>query len=302
MNPIILATADTPRAEWLALRKLGSSDAAAICGLNPWRTPFQVWLDKTGQAPELEDNEAMEWGRTLEPIISDKFAERTGLTKYRDGITLAHELYPHMTATPDYHVVENGVTGLLEIKNTGEFNAKSWSEGIPDAAHVQLMHQLAVTGLDFGYVCALVGGKKLVYHRFERDEALIARLIEIEAAFWERVETKTPPPLQAGDNDALALLYPTSTDGSEATLSDSLTVEIAELQLAKAIIKDAEERKKKAEANLKLALGECERGRCGDYVLSWKTQSRKEHTVKASKFRKFSIKTTTGDSENGSEE
>lgn len=301
MKPIILATAETPRAEWLALRKLGSSDAAAICGLNPWRTPFQVWLDKTGQAPEIEDNEAMEWGRTLEPIISDKFAERTCLTKYYDGVLLAHELYPHMTATPDYRVVENGVTGLLEVKNTGEFNAKSWADGIPDAAHLQLMHQLAVTGLNFGYVCALVGGKKLVYHRFERDEALIAKLIEIEAAFWERVESKTPPPLQAGDNDAVALLYPTSAD-SDVVLSETLTATIAEFEAAKAAIKEAEERKKTAEANLKLALGECERGRCGSYLLTWKTQSRKEHTVKASTFRKFSIKNTNGGTDNGSEE
>lgn len=301
MKPIILATAETPRAEWLALRKLGSSDAAAICGLNPWRTPFQVWLDRTGQAPEIEDNEAMMWGRTLEPIIAGKFSEVTGLSIEADGRLLAHLERPYMTATPDYSLLENGKAGLLEIKNTGEFHAKSWAEGIPDAAHVQLMHQLAVTGLDFGYVCALVGGKKLVYHRFERDEALIAKLIEIEAAFWERVETKTPPPLQAGDNDALALLYPTSAD-SDVVLSETLTATIAEFEAAKLAIKEAEERKKTAEANLKLALGECERGRCGSYLLTWKTQSRKEHTVKASTFRKFSIKNLTGGTDNGSEE
>lgn len=301
MNPIILATAETPRAEWLALRRLGSSDAAAICGLNPWRTPFQVWLDKTGQAPEIEDNEAMMWGRTLEPIIAGKFSEVTGLSIEADGRLLAHLERPYMTATPDYSLLENGKAGLLEIKNTGEFHAKSWAEGIPDAAHVQLMHQLAVTGLNFGYVCALVGGKKLVYHRFERDEALIAKLIEIEAAFWERVETKTPPPLQAGDADAMALLYPTSVN-LEVELSSSLTTQIEEFRAAQAELKAAEERKKTAEAALKFALGESERGRCGDYLLSWKTQERKEYTVKASSFRKFSIKNLTGGSDNGSEE
>lgn len=301
MEPLILATAETPRAEWLALRKLGSSDAAAICGLNPWKTPFQVWLEKTGQAPEIEDNEAMEWGRTLEPIIADKFEERTGLVKYYDGVLLAHPVHQHMTATPDYRVVENGETGLLEIKNTGEFMAGAWADGIPDAAHVQLMHQLAVTGLNFGYVCALIGGKRLVYHRFERDDALISRLILIEATFWQRVETKTPPPLQAGDCNAVFELFPVSTD-SEAELSTSLTAEIEEFRAAQAAIKEAEERKKKAEAALKFALGESERGRCGDYVLTWKTQTRKEHVVKASSFRKFSIKNKNGANDNGGEE
>lgn len=290
MSPKILATAETPRAEWLALRRLGSSDAAAICGLNPWRTPFSVWREKTGQAPEVLDNEAMEWGRTLEPIIAAKFAERTGLIVEPDGRLWVHSDHDFMTATPDFEIRGTGDQfGILEIKNTGEFNSASWADGVPDAAHLQLMHQLAVTGLDYGYLAALVGGKKLVYYRFERDEALIEKLIEILKAFWERVETKTPPPLQAGDADAMALLYPTSID-SEVALSTSLTIQIEEFRAAQADAKAAEERKKTAEAALKFALGEAERGRCGDYVLSWKTQERKEYLVKASSFRKFSIK------------
>ena len=39
------------REEWLALRRgyIGGSDAAAVVGLSPYVTPYQVWAEKTGK-------------------------------------------------------------------------------------------------------------------------------------------------------------------------------------------------------------------------------------------------------------
>ena len=58
-------TAGMPRAEWLELRRrgIGGSDAAAVCGLDPWRSPFEVWLDKTGLFVDETAGEAVRWGR-----------------------------------------------------------------------------------------------------------------------------------------------------------------------------------------------------------------------------------------------
>lgn len=40
------------RADWLKLRRrgIGGSDVAAILGLSKWRTPLEVWQDKTATA------------------------------------------------------------------------------------------------------------------------------------------------------------------------------------------------------------------------------------------------------------
>jgi len=66
--------------KWLNERRkgIGGSDAAAICGLSPYRTPLQVWQDKRGLSGVIPENEAMEWGKRLEPIIRQKYSDTTG--------------------------------------------------------------------------------------------------------------------------------------------------------------------------------------------------------------------------------
>lgn len=62
--------------DWLAARRkgIGASDVAAVVGVSPYAGPFKVWMDKTGQLPNV-DNEAMEWGRRLEGPVLHKFAD-----------------------------------------------------------------------------------------------------------------------------------------------------------------------------------------------------------------------------------
>jgi len=40
---------------------IGGSDVAAIAGLNPWKTPLQVWKEKV-LGDTVEENAAMRWG------------------------------------------------------------------------------------------------------------------------------------------------------------------------------------------------------------------------------------------------
>lgn len=58
------------RTEWLHLRKtgLGGSDAGAVCGLNPYSSPLQVFYDKTSEEVQDKDSESMRQGRDLEGV------------------------------------------------------------------------------------------------------------------------------------------------------------------------------------------------------------------------------------------
>lgn len=69
--------------EWHEQRRagIGGSDVAALLGLSKWKSPYQLFLEKTGNAPPQEDNEAMYWGRMLEPVIRDAYEEKTGTAK-----------------------------------------------------------------------------------------------------------------------------------------------------------------------------------------------------------------------------
>src|SRR3982751_196488 len=71
-GPLILADIRDGREGWLALRKIGGSDAAAILGKSPYRghTPYRVWAEKTGILPVRAPTEAMEIGSLLEDLTA----------------------------------------------------------------------------------------------------------------------------------------------------------------------------------------------------------------------------------------
>lgn len=51
----LVGTKELPREDWLAVRKqgIGSSDAAAAVGLNPYKSQLELWLEKTGRDSSL---------------------------------------------------------------------------------------------------------------------------------------------------------------------------------------------------------------------------------------------------------
>ena len=50
---------------------------------------------------------------------------------------------------------------------------------------MQIQHYMAVTGLKKTYIAALIGGNHFVYKTVERDDEMIADIIEMERRFWE---------------------------------------------------------------------------------------------------------------------
>ena len=75
--------------EWREARKngIGGSDVGAIMGLNPWKSPVEVWLEKTGHSepPDLSGKESVEWGNRLEAVVAEKFADRRRIEQAARG-------------------------------------------------------------------------------------------------------------------------------------------------------------------------------------------------------------------------
>ena len=61
-------------------RRLQASEWSAAIGCSPWASPVDVWRDKLGLDPPIEDNQAMEAGRRMEAVIAQGYADETGLT------------------------------------------------------------------------------------------------------------------------------------------------------------------------------------------------------------------------------
>ena len=143
----LVSTRNLSREDWLQIRNrgLGSSDAAAAIGLSPYKSPMELWLEKTGRkTPEdLSQSEPVFWGTTLEPILAKVYSERTENKVRRVNAVLQHPEHAFMLANLDRAI---GSDGVLEIKTAGHHSAPFWEDGVPEAYQCQVLHQLAVTG------------------------------------------------------------------------------------------------------------------------------------------------------------
>lgn len=181
------------RISWLKQRRegIGSSDCSAVLGMNRWAdaTPWHVFMDKTGQLPldDGRDSEQMEIGREVEGAIVRIVARRLGVDHY--GIpAIASVDRPWQRSNVDRVFVTGDGPIPFEAKNTSEYLLSEWTDGqVPDHAELQILHTLDVTGAPYGYVGGMIGGRRVVFQRIERDESLLRHIRDVEAGMWQRV-------------------------------------------------------------------------------------------------------------------
>lgn len=279
--------AETDHEKWLATRNggIGGSDASVIVGLNPYKSPYQLWLEKTGQAeaPDLSHVQAVYWGSKNEANIADWFQEDTG-KKVRKLGTLRSRAYPFMLANVDRTVM--GEDAGLEIKTAGVSQAKKWKgDEIPDNYYCQCIHYLAVTGADRWYIAVLIGGNEALYKTVERNEEDIKALIQAEADFWHLVETNTPPPVDGSASCAAALSERFKGGGESIILPSRTDAMIESLQNDKTIMDALKKQITQKENAIKELMGDAEEGDTDHYRVLWKTQSGRE-SVTLSKIKK----------------
>jgi putative phage-type endonuclease len=276
---VLVARYDTPREEWLRLRKagIGGSDALAVLGLDPWKTRMEVWLDKLDSAPVREQSDRMRWGQVVEDSIADWFAERTGIGVRRCGL-MRNADRPWQQVSVDRLTADGGV---LEIKNTNYHRRSEWADDdgeiVADGAEAQGQHALAVTGLSHVWVAAQIGGEPPVVRRIERDDAFIADLIACEQEFWALVQSQTPPALEGGKAAAslIARMYPDVVPGKTADLTGEQRELLREYHKEIAAEKAASARKDEIKAQITAAMGDAEFARFeGEQVATWGYRNR----------------------------
>jgi putative phage-type endonuclease len=270
-------TIDMPREEWLEVRRkgIGGSDAAAIVGLNRWRSAFDVYADKLGLKKEQPDNEAMRQGRDLEDYVAQRFMEATSKKVRRRNAILQHPEYPFMTANIDRWVV--GENAGLECKTTSVLNRAKFSQGeFPPSYYVQCMHYMAVTGAERWYLAVLVLNKAFHIFEIERDEAEIEALITAEKYFWENHVLKQIPPAPDGSEattEVIKQLFPEAKERKETALF-GYEQKIEQYLVLDEQVKELTKQRDALKQEIQLTLADAEIGRARGYIVEWKNQTR----------------------------
>lgn len=194
---------------------IGASESPAVMGVDPYRSPMDIYLKKLGLVEDVETHHT-ERGTFLEPGLRAWASKRLGLP-FVEASSLVHPEFPHVMATPD-GVARDGsrVVSVLELKSPGPRTWHEWGDGddeVPDRYVVQCAQQMAVTGAEVAHLVALVDGDIRCY-RIGRDRDLECYLLAKVESFWrDHVATQTPPPVDgSGAADAwLSQRFPRDT-------------------------------------------------------------------------------------------
>jgi predicted phage-related endonuclease len=268
---------DPPRTSYL-----GGGDVAAICGKSEWRTPMDVWLEKTGKAQPLVQTERMQWGLLLEPVILRAYAARHDAI-VEPGSFVAAPSEPWRGGHPDgVAVFPDGSLRLLEAKATSKHLLAEWQKEIPVDYRYQGQHYLALLKLPLCTFPVLFGGQRLDPFDMEADPIVQHEIQSVCKDFWhDYVLANKPPPGSSVEH--AGHLFGTR----EATSSEQVALaEIARLRAAATDIEDQLESRKAAledwARDVTLTVG-------GEVLAEWKDVERKAYTVPAKSYRHLSL-------------
>lgn len=178
--------------EWHEFRKnhVGSSDIAAIVGLDPYHTAHDVWLEKTGCKVANSTNPAMQWGIDNEPNARDAFIKEIG--EMVEPSVLEGKEHTWMGASLDGITFDG--TMIVEIKCPLSYESvlKAQRGEIQKKYVAQIQWQLMVSGAEVAYLY-LWHPNGTFLKEIPADPVFQAMLLDAGKKFWDLVTNNIEP-------------------------------------------------------------------------------------------------------------
>ena len=273
---------------------LGSSDMAAILGVNPFRNAADVYLEKVSEMAEKKTIPAMALGNWLEdgvlnfaeaelnsPLIRNVFRQSDiggcPLASHIDAIAerLAEPVEAKTTSKPD----EWGDPGTDEV---------------PDWVIVQCqVHMICMPAKQCHVPVLLPADGRLQVRMYcvQYSDSLAQTIIDAAIQFWNNhVVTRTPPPASAAPH--IETFRHIKRVPEKSVEVDPHIIE--QWLAAKEVAKNARSGEEEAKAVLLMALGDAEQGESEVGNVTYMEQTRKACEVKESTFRVLRYKKPKG--------
>lgn len=266
-------------ADWLEFRKssVGSSEIAAVCGVNKYLTALDVYLRKT-EGGEEEENIAMMMGHAGEPVVAEWFCRETG-AKVESGSEGEFVVYddtaPWRTASPDRYVtMPDGTKAILECKTCNSFSplrsgmteADAW-EACPHYL-LQVIWQMGVTGERTAYLAFVKDNREFGFLPVTWSEETFADMCEKADRFVKsHLEVGVPPEPTAVKDYAAR-----QSESKAVECDDKAALQVERLREVKADIATLESEEKQLTERLQLIMGDADTlMNNGMVVVTWKS-------------------------------
>ncbi len=270
------------------LTGLGGSDVGAILGMSKYRTPVDVWAEKTGRTAPIESSLAMRFGSFAEQFVADEYEAQTGNAVERYTAMLRHQSAP-LIGHVDRLVIPEGqkkashkgeirTDRLLEAKTANAFaafNADEWgpagTDAVPMAYLVQVATYRILTGCKHADLAVLFGNSELRVYHLERDTELEQMIIARATEWWRNHVIADVAPAPVNEDD-IRLLYPRSAPLKTIEADYTISSAVDALRAIRRVIKEREADAEAAYLALKAYMADSEALTMGGQTLAtWKS-------------------------------
>jgi putative phage-type endonuclease len=265
--------------------RIGSSDIAAIAGLNPYRGALAVWpykgergLEELAQA--RPDEFAMYAGHAYEWPIAMLGARVLGCSVEQYQETVDHPTCRIASATPDALLTIGKQRALAECKAIHWRMRDDWRDGVPAYVDAQVQWQLECCDLELAYVFA---GSALTdppdVYRVDRDRELAAGLLDIAVEWWDRYVVGNRPPPVDGTKAAADWLRQRYPEHKRPLLEATPEIDrLAEqLRLSRATLAAAQAEDKRLTQELQDMIGDAEGVETCAGRITWRSGKRRTY-------------------------
>jgi putative phage-type endonuclease len=210
---------------WDRSQFLGGSDIGAILGLSKYRTPLQVWMEKTGKSKSFKGSLATRFGHFNEAFVASEYAQATDQILYEYPEAIIHPEHPYFQAhidrlilDPKQHInkdancsadIFKNASGILECKTANPFAKAEWGEPGTDQVPLPYLCQciwyLLITQLPKADLAVLFGNSDFVIYSINKDIELGGLIVQKAEYFWSEYVLKDLPPPTQTEDDCLAL-------------------------------------------------------------------------------------------------
>lgn len=301
-NAILVPCKD--KQEWLSQRTIGGSSSPNLYGVG-YSSRYAMWSEFVEPPAFRESTERQQIGLGLEDFVCNLYQQKYGgqVEQWPRWTIARHPEREYLHCTPDATVIDTSLQGQfpnieggeligvgpgsLSVKTWSEYRQCDWEDGVPTYCDIQLQHELAVLGWNWGVITVLFGAQRLERFIVPRNDYFIADLYEACGEFWRYVTDRVEPPIDESRATSLALarLHPDDSGAAVRLPGDADDV-ILEMESAKETIKAAERIEARTSNQLKAWIGDATYGVTPDgRTYSWKTQTRKSYTVAESTCR-----------------
>jgi len=247
---------------------LGGSDIAAVLGLSPWKTPLDLWRDKTTPRVEGPRRAVLTRGIRWEGAVAEMLVESLEGQGRKVDIVASNRRYrddehPFLAAEIDFEIRLDGAEEItnVELKTVHPFRLREWGESGSDTLPVhytaQVMHGLGVTRRRSAILAALFGADELRVYPVDADDETIAGLRSRAVSFWTHHVLAGIAPDPTTLEDLSKLFDKDNPDAHPLLADETLAEQVMRMRAINAEIKAREAEAEVLEFAVKRAMRDC---------------------------------------------